>query len=584
MKKYLLKTRKSYSIVEALLAAALFSLVVTAFSGAYIYGRESTALAGKRDRAHFVAKEGLEAVRNIRDNAWANLSDGNYSLAVSGTTYSLVPVSTPDVTDIFSRAINISTVDSKRKKITSTVTWVQNLQRSGSIALTTYLANWSTTVSVNKGGMLVYSNGGTTTDAMEYKIFDANTNTWSAAAATSDVDGATTNKVMRAAKLYSSTTRNEKILISRHYNGVNQYIYSQVWNGTTWNTPTLISTIPAITFLDVQNFDGVYLANGDFVTMYSDNTTTPKFRVWNGSVWGSAVSAQISGGVPVYIVMKVRPGTSEIMAIVFDNQSDTNSQYYDGTGYTTADWTAHSEHSTQAPVATKRLIDFDWSPLSPTKGLMAFSNNQNDRSIRYKVFTANGTGGGSWSNTTNGANQGSSPTRLAAMRVMARPSSNEFLVCSQNTVPQVICYRADITPTLTNPTNQIVATLADADIQKAYDVGYEMAGVNAIALYANQSVTPQIKKYNPTTNTFDAAATTINNLGSNLKTVRTIANPTTNDLMILLGEQNRSLSSIVWNGTAHAVYGSADAWGFNNHVSSGASPEDYYYDFAWDIF
>jgi len=584
MKASRLKKRKGFSIVEALLAAAIFSLIVTSFTGAYIYGRESTSLAGKRDRAHLIAKEGVEAVRNIRDSAWTNLTDGNYSLAISGGTYSLVSVSTPDVTDVFSRIVNISSVDTNRKKVTSTVTWQQNLQRSGSVVLSTYLTNWSKIVSTNKGGMLVYSNGGTTTDVIQYKIFDANANTWSVAAATSDVDGATTNKVMRAAKLYSSSARNEKILISRHYDGVNQYIYSQVWNGASWNVPTLISTIPTTTFLDVQNFDGVYLANGDFVTMYSDNTTTPKFRVWNGSTWSSAVSARSAGGVPVYIVMKVRPGTSEIMTVVFDNLSDTNSQYYDGSGYATADWTAHSEHSAQAPVNTKRLIDFDWSSLSPTKGLMAFSNNSNDRSIRYKVFTANGTGGGSWSNVTNGANVGVAATRLGSLRVIARPASNEFLACTQDTVPEVICYRADITPTLTNPTNQIVATVTDAGIQKAYDLGYEMAGVNAIAVYGNQSATPQIKKYNPTTNVFDLSATTINNLGSNLKTVRTIPNPSTNDLMILLGEQNRSLSSIVWNGITHAVYNSADAWGFNAHVSSGAAPEEYYFDFAWDIY
>lgn len=131
---------KGFSTIEALLASTILILIVTAFMGAYIYGSESTALAGQRARATFLAEEGLEASRSIRNSGFANLSNGNHGVGVSGGIYTFS--GTSDTTDIFTRAITISTIDANRKQIVSAVTWQQNLQRTGSVSLITYLTNW----------------------------------------------------------------------------------------------------------------------------------------------------------------------------------------------------------------------------------------------------------------------------------------------------------------------------------------------------------------------------------------------------------------------------------------------------------
>jgi hypothetical protein len=478
------------------------------------------------------------------------------------------------------------TTDTKTKKVTSTVTWNAGPLRNNSVALSEYFTNWSAAIpQTAKGGVLVYGDGGVATDSVLYKIFDANASTWSAPQSVADIDGATTNRSLRATKLYASATRNEKILLTRHSNNTNQYIYGQVFNGTTWSNVQLLSSWANNTFLDVQNFDGTYLANGDFLTMYSDNSTTPKFRVWNGSVWGSQISSQNVGGVPNYIITRTRPGTNEIMAVTFDQSSDTNSEYFNGGTYISGNWVLSSEHATQAPVNTKRIVDFEWSSGSSTKGLMTYSNNANDRSIRYKVFTANGSGGGTWGTVSNGANEGSAGTRLGVLRTITRPSSNEFLACSQNTVPQIICYRRDIAQTLTNPINQIIASVADAGIQKSFDIGYEQpGGTYAISVYSDNSITPRIKKYNPSNNTFDATTTDMTNLNGTLKTARIISQPTTNNIMILLADSNMRTYSQVWDGTNHALFSTANAWGFNTHGINGSAVVNYYYDFAWDNF
>ncbi len=129
-----------FSLMEVLLAIALLSIIVTSVTGAIIYGRESTALSGKRARATLIAEEGLEAVRSIRDEDFSNLTNGTHGIAITNNTWTLS--GTSDITDIFNREVTISEINSTTKEITSKVTWQQNLQRTGEIILKTYLTHW----------------------------------------------------------------------------------------------------------------------------------------------------------------------------------------------------------------------------------------------------------------------------------------------------------------------------------------------------------------------------------------------------------------------------------------------------------
>ncbi len=571
--------------MEAILGAALFGMLATALAGAWLYGEESQVIVGNRARALYSSDEGLEAARNIRDSGWSNLTAGEHGLATTTNQWNLSGTSSS--IDIFNQHLSIALVDTKRKTVTSTVTWQQNMLRSGTVDLVTRLTNWRARGGGGGGGMLVFGNGGVATDTIRYRTIDSS-GTWSALATTADVDTGSTNKALRAVRIYVNPIRNEKIIISRHYAsvGTSQTIYAQVYNGDTssWGNVNTLSSWSASTYLDVQNFDGFYLQNGDFVAVYSDNSTIPKMKVWNGSTWSAQVSMQNIGGIPNYIVANVRPGTSEAMVVFFDAQRDTNSEYYDGAGYTTADWTLHTEHSATAPVVTKRMVDFAWNGSDTTKGLLVFSNNANDRSTRYKVWIADGSGAGSWTTADNGANQGGSGTRLGVLRALGQPNATNFLDCSQNTIPQVICYRHDTLNIHTNPANQIVAATTDAGIQKAFDFAYELANASyAIVVYSDATSIPKLKLYNLSTNAFDVSAMSIGALTGSLKTVRTISKPFSDDIMILLGDAGNMMYSIVWDGTNHTTYATPAGYNLINHGSLGSAVEDYWYDFAWDL-
>ncbi|MEY4744551.1 MAG: hypothetical protein RL272_496 [Candidatus Parcubacteria bacterium] len=131
---------KGYSLIEAVLAGALFALVATIFIGAIAYGNESAALAGQRARAAFIADEGLEIVRNMRDEDFANLVDGTYGLALTGDQWTFS--GSQDTVGEFTREITITAVGAGTKTVASTVTWQQNAQRTGTVSLETRMTAW----------------------------------------------------------------------------------------------------------------------------------------------------------------------------------------------------------------------------------------------------------------------------------------------------------------------------------------------------------------------------------------------------------------------------------------------------------
>ncbi|MFZ2072712.1 MAG: prepilin-type N-terminal cleavage/methylation domain-containing protein [Minisyncoccia bacterium] len=140
MKKECSHINNGFSVIEVLLTVVIFSIFIVALVGVLSVGEEASTLGGKRAQAVFLSEEGLEVVKNIRDENFANLIDGSYGLVKASNQWDFSIA--PDVNGIFSRTINISTVDVNTKLITSTVEWQQNLQRDGSVVLTIYLTDW----------------------------------------------------------------------------------------------------------------------------------------------------------------------------------------------------------------------------------------------------------------------------------------------------------------------------------------------------------------------------------------------------------------------------------------------------------
>jgi hypothetical protein len=133
-------------LIDALISIAIFGLIVAAFSSGIFQGQQGTVRGGNRTRAIFLAEEGLQAVRAIRDRS------GGFALIQGSTNPSYLRLvngewqltSTPSQIDgIFTRTITIEQIASNVLHITSLVTWSEPLwEQSRRIALQTFVTNW----------------------------------------------------------------------------------------------------------------------------------------------------------------------------------------------------------------------------------------------------------------------------------------------------------------------------------------------------------------------------------------------------------------------------------------------------------
>lgn len=133
--------RGAFSLIEIMLGVGILALIVTATAGAFSVAQQSLALLSVRSRAIDIAEEGLEAARNIRDEAFAGLTTGNNGIATTSDRYNLS--GTSDVVDgLFTRVVNITQPNNVRRNITSTVTWTLRDSQTASVQLMSQLADW----------------------------------------------------------------------------------------------------------------------------------------------------------------------------------------------------------------------------------------------------------------------------------------------------------------------------------------------------------------------------------------------------------------------------------------------------------
>ena len=164
--------------MEVLISAVIIIMILSALvmiGRAVINNGEAMA---ERAQAIYLAQEGLEMVRQIRDTNWidgsnktqwntldisSNISNGSYKLVMAGSRILLtggpssngesIPIGATGQTVTFTRTINISsasgilpvssgpTLSDYAIKVTSTVAW-SFMEQSKTIAVSEILTNW----------------------------------------------------------------------------------------------------------------------------------------------------------------------------------------------------------------------------------------------------------------------------------------------------------------------------------------------------------------------------------------------------------------------------------------------------------
>jgi len=190
--------KNGFSLLELVLAVAIFSFSSFALATMIIDSNISTRLSADRTDALLYAKEGVEAVRSIRDNnwtAWASTTVGNYGLSINTASGTWQFSSTSDlINNKYTRTVNIATdpVASTSKDVTVNIAWNLTSGRIASTTLVTVFSNWPSVINSSLAvprGLVSYwsfddAGASTTTDSV-----GGNTGTVTGATATTSVKG-----------------------------------------------------------------------------------------------------------------------------------------------------------------------------------------------------------------------------------------------------------------------------------------------------------------------------------------------------------------------------------------------------------
>lgn len=133
-------TREGTLLLEAIIAISVFAIFLGGIGLSLILGERSTLVGGDRTRAVFLAEQQLEGVRQMRDNNYSSITVGHYGVDVepSGWVFSGSYI----VNDGYNLSVDITDETTDTLKVVSNVSWNFGNTRSGSLALSTYIANW----------------------------------------------------------------------------------------------------------------------------------------------------------------------------------------------------------------------------------------------------------------------------------------------------------------------------------------------------------------------------------------------------------------------------------------------------------
>jgi len=135
------------SLIELLIAMGVFILVISVIAFLVIDAYVADRLGKELTQATFLAEQGLEVARSIRNNDWSSLSVGDHGIATLGGSWTFS--GTSDTVDKFTRVVTVETIDSTRKKVTSQITWDLTDLRPQDVSLVEYLTDWGETISTN---------------------------------------------------------------------------------------------------------------------------------------------------------------------------------------------------------------------------------------------------------------------------------------------------------------------------------------------------------------------------------------------------------------------------------------------------
>ncbi|MBI2019931.1 hypothetical protein HYS94_00725 [Candidatus Daviesbacteria bacterium] len=445
---------KGFSILEVILAAALFVTFSVGAITVVVSGYNANRLGAEFSVANQFASEGMEAVKSIKNQSYCDLaavSSSTRGLLRTGGVWAFDADGTDDrlthnSSDDFIRTVKVErvrrnaagdivisggTVDSYSKKITSTVNWNFNTARPESISLVSYLSDWRRPIPGGSNGIIIYTGEGSNTPT--YRIYDVCSNSFGPEFSTV-AGGLGKNFVTR-----TSPTKGE-VIVGYGDNSNPQILRVMCFDGATWSIEwsATVGGDGSGTNATTRRFDIAYETNsGDVLVVYSTNSgtneigykTKPGSADCGASNWVSYPNIDSPGtsGTVTWVTMAWdRRSTSNLIAAVWaDTANDLQGAVWDGD---TNSWVQRTT-AMDTSLALGSIQDVEFESVSGDI-MVVWANvagNNGTNGARYMTCV------GGTANCTWDASAQTPPTFLDAAQnldIAANPLDNQLLFAS----------------------------------------------------------------------------------------------------------------------------------------------------------
>jgi type II secretory pathway pseudopilin PulG len=131
---------RGFTLVEALVAIAIFTTSILALTSVLTSGISDTTYTKKKMAATYLAQEGIECARNRRDT-YVLYPDATHDWTHFVDNFNTIVAGCPAIDSDFSRTIELTSISADEVEIVSTVSWTQG-SGSQSVAFSEHLFNW----------------------------------------------------------------------------------------------------------------------------------------------------------------------------------------------------------------------------------------------------------------------------------------------------------------------------------------------------------------------------------------------------------------------------------------------------------
>lgn len=406
------KIQAGFSVIEVILAAAIFVTFATGAVVVVISGIDNNRLGSEMTIANQFNTEGMEAVRSIKNQSWttfiAKADAGNTGVTNGSGTWVFNGTNNVFPSDTrFTRTINVTSAqrdvsgnivssggvnDANTKKVIVATTWNFTAARPESVSFIQYLTNWEAGIIDN--GLIVYNDGTTTP---KYRLYSASGSFSSAYSTIAGSSG-------RFFTMRTSPTKTEAVVGYLNASGSLQIM---CFNGTSWTNEWSVSVGGTGT---TRRFDIAYETNtGDVMVVYSRGvagTNTLAYRTKPGSSdcgtanWVSAVNFGTSSTATTGTVQWVkaardpRSSSNNLSVIWADSNSDLGVNNWSGTAWATNAVTYKAlEANLERVAASQDVESFD----------LVYESLSGNAMVVWGIATGgNGTNGARYSRCTGG--------------------------------------------------------------------------------------------------------------------------------------------------------------------------------------